>query len=146
MGKVLAVDWGTVRFGLAVSDELGMIARGLASLPGGHVREAVEAIAQQVQALAVETVVVGLPRNLDGSDGPAATQARAFAQALEARLGLPVCLWDERLTSVAAERLLIEGGVRRRQRKDAVNTMAARLILQGFLDRRRAAAAPVEEA
>ncbi|HTX54140.1 MAG TPA: Holliday junction resolvase RuvX [Candidatus Baltobacteraceae bacterium] len=146
MGKALAVDWGTVRIGLAVSDELGMIARGLTSLPGGHVREAVEAIAQQVQALGVETVVVGLPRNLDGSDGPAATQARAFARALEARLGLPVCLWDERLTSVAAERLLIEGGVRRRQRKDAVNTMAARLILQGFLDRRRAAAAPAEDA
>jgi len=86
--------------------------------------------------------VVGLPRNMDGSEGSAAAQVRAFAEVLSQRLQVPICLWDERLTSVAAERLLIEGGVRRRARKDAVNTMAARLILQGFLDRRRAALDP----
>ncbi len=140
MGKVLAVDWGTVRIGLAVSDDLGLIARGLESVAGGRAEEAVERIAAQVQTLGIDTVVVGLPRNMDGSDGPSAVQVRMFATVLGERLQVPVSLWDERLTSVAAERLLIEGGVRRRARKDAVNTMAARLILQGFLDRRRAAA------
>jgi len=83
---------------------------------------------------------VGLPRNMDGSDGPSAEAARAFARALEDRSRLPVHLWDERLTTMAAERMLVGAGVRRRARRGLVDQVAATLILQGFLDRQRAAA------
>ena len=83
--------------------------------------------------------MVGLPRNMDGSDGPSADAARAFARALEERFRLPVHLWDERLTTLAAERTLVAAGVRRRTRRGLVDQVAATLILQGFLDRRQAA-------
>ncbi len=138
MARTLAVDWGKVRLGLAVSDELGLIARGLGALPAGHVGQALDAMAEQVRQLDVGTIVVGLPRNMDGTDGPSAERARAFARELETRLGLPVHLWDERLTSIAAERTLIAEGVRRRRRRAAVDSLAATFILQSFLDRQRA--------
>jgi putative Holliday junction resolvase len=138
--KVLAVDWGWARFGLAVSDDLGLTAHGLGTFARVSEAQMLDAIAKQVKALGVQAVVVGLPRNMDGSDGPSAATARAFAGLLEDRCRLPVHLWDERLTTLAAERMLVGAGMRRRARRGLVDQVAATLILQGFLDRQQAAA------
>jgi putative Holliday junction resolvase len=138
--KVLAVDWGWARFGLAASDDLGLTAQGLGTFPRVSEAQMLDAIAEHARALGVEAFVVGLPRNMDGSDGPSAEAARAFARALEDRFQLPVHLWDERLTTLAAERTLVGAGVRRRARRGLVDQVAATLILQGFLDRQHAAA------
>jgi len=139
MGRIMAVDWGSARFGLAVSDDLGLTAQGLETVPRHSDGQALDAIEGRVRALGVESIVVGLPRNMDGSDGPSAESARMFARALEERMQLPVHLWDERLTSLAAERMLVGARVRRRARRGLVDRVAATLILQGFLDRQRAA-------
>ncbi len=139
MPKILAVDWGRSTLGLAVSDDLGVTAQGLTSLPRVNESEDVETIGAYVRELGVEAVVVGLPKNMDGSLGPSAEAAQTFAQVLHRRLNIPVHLWDERLTTLAAERTLISAGMRRRARRSVVNQVAATMILQGFLDRRRAA-------
>jgi putative Holliday junction resolvase len=138
MSKILAIDWGSARLGLAVSDDLGLTAQGMETVPRTSEVRALDVIEGHVRALGVEAIVVGLPRNMDGSDGPSAEAARTFARALEERLHLPVHLWDERLTSLAAERMLVGAGVRRRARRGLVDQVAATLILQGFLDRRQA--------
>jgi len=139
MPKILAVDWGRATLGLAVSDDLGLIAQGLASLPRTGEAQDVEAIGSYIRNLGVEAIVVGLPKNMDGSLGASAEAAQAFAQVLRERLHVPVHLWDERLTTLAAERMLVGAGVRRRARRAVVNQVAATMILQGFLDRQRAA-------
>jgi putative Holliday junction resolvase len=138
MPKILAVDWGWVRLGLAVSDDLGLTAQGLGNISRTSEAHALDAIEGHVRALGIEALVVGLPRNMDGSDGPSAEAARSFAQVLAARFRLPVHLWDERLTTLAAERMLVEAGVRRRARRGVVDRVAASLILQGYLDRQQA--------
>jgi putative Holliday junction resolvase len=139
MTKILAVDWGWAKLGVAVSDDLGLTAQGLPTILRRSEGQALEEIAAHVAVLQVEAIVVGLPRNMDGSDGPSADAARVFAHALEERFQLPVHLWDERLTTLAAERTLVAAGVRRRTRRGLVDQVAATLILQGFLDRRQAA-------
>ena len=138
--KILAVDWGRVVLGLAVSDELGITAQGLIGLPHKDETRDVEAIGAYVRDLQVEEIVVGLPKKMDGTLGPSAEAAQRLAQVLRERLKLPVHLWDERLTSRAAERTLVSAGVRRRARRSVVDQVAATMILQGFLDRRRAMA------
>ena len=138
MPKILAVDWGRATLGLAVSDDLGLTAQGLASLSRVSETQDVEAIGTYIRSLGVGAIVVGLPKNMDGSLGPSADAARAFAQVLHERLDVPVHLWDERLTTLAAERTLIGAGVRRRARRAVVNQVAAAMILQGFLDHQRA--------
>ncbi len=140
MPKILAVDWGRATLGLAVSDDLGVTAQGLTSLPRVSESKDVEAIGAYVRTLGVEAIVVGLPKNMDGSLGPSAEAAQAFARALRRQLNIPVHLWDERLTTLAAERALVSAGMRRRARRSVVNQVAATMILQGFLDRQRAAA------
>jgi len=141
MQKILAVDWGRAVLGLAVSDELGLTAQGLASLPRAGEAADLAAIGSYVKRLEIGAVVVGLPKNMDGSLGPSAEAAQAFARTLQERLNLPVHLWDERLSTMAAERTLIGAGVRRRARRAVVDQVAATLILQGYLDRQRAHAA-----
>jgi len=138
MPKILAVDWGRATLGLAVSDDLGLIAQGLASLPRTGEAQDVEVIGSYIRNLGVEAIVVGLPKNMDGSLGASAEAAQAFAQVLRERLHVPVHLWDERLTTLAAERMLVGAGVRRRARRAVVNQVAATMILQGYLDRQRA--------
>jgi putative holliday junction resolvase len=140
MIKTLAVDWGRARLGLAVSDDLGVTAQGLTSLPRISETKDVEALAAYIRDLGIGAIVVGLPKNMDGSLGPSAEAAQAFARALRERLRIPVHLWDERLTTRAAERTLIGAGMRRRARRGVVDQMAATMILQGFLDRQRATA------
>ncbi len=138
MQKILAVDWGQAVLGLAVSDDLGLTAQGLPSLPRTSEARDVETIAEHAHRLGIGAIVVGLPKNMDGTLGPSAEAARTFAHTLRERLKLPVYLWDERLTTLAAERALIGAGMRRRARRAVVDQVAAMMILQGFLDRQRA--------
>jgi len=133
MSRVMAVDLGSVRTGVAVSDELGMLAQPWKTLPGGD--KALDAIASAVEELNPSRVLVGLPRNMDGTYGPAAEAARAFADLLRARIGCPVDLWDERLTTVSAQRALRESGRKARDQRGVVDQVAAQFLLQSWLDR-----------
>ncbi len=132
--RILALDIGARRVGVAVSDPLGWTAQGLPTLARENDSQLIEAVREIVRELEVERVVIGLPRNMNGTVGPQAKKALAFADALRAALRLPVDTWDERLTTVAAERSLAEGGLDRRKRRRSVDRVAAQLILQGFLD------------
>ena len=137
---ILGVDWGRVRAGVAVSDELGLLAHPLETLPADSPRRLVEAVARLAETHRADAVVVGLPRNMDGTEGDSAREARRFAENLESQAGRPVVLWDERLTSWEAERTLRESGAGRRKRKESKDVMAACLILQSYLDAKRASA------
>lgn len=134
MARVLGIDVGEATLGLAVSDPLGVTAQGLPTLGRRGPSRDLAALARVIQDLEVTEIVVGYPKNMDGSVGPAAEGALAFARRLEAAFSLPVRLWDERLTTRAAERMLIDAGVRRRKRREVVDQVAAALILQGYLD------------
>jgi len=133
MSRTMAVDLGSVRTGVAVSDELGMLAQPWKTLPGGEA--ALEAVVSAVGELKPVRVLVGLPRNMDGSYGPAAEGARAFAELLKSRVPCPVDLWDERLTTVSAQRALRESGRKARDQRGVVDQVAAQFLLQSWLDR-----------
>ncbi len=138
MTRILGLDPGDRRIGVAVSDELGLVAQGVAVVERTTAEADAEAIAALVERYGASEVVVGLPRNMDGSLGTRAEASLALAADLERRLGVPVRTWDERLTTRAAERALLEGDTSRRRRRRVVDKVAAALILQGYLDRRRA--------
>ncbi len=132
--RILALDHGTKRIGIALSDELKMIASPLdfiAAEPEEVLWERLRALVTDKQ---VELILVGMPRNMDGSYGPAAGKVRAFVEQLRAFVDTPVRTWDERLTSAQANRVLVEGNVRRRHRKQVVDKMAAAILLQSYLD------------
>ncbi len=135
--RILAVDPGRRRLGLAVTDPLGVTAQGLPSLE--RRRDPVAQVMETCREWEAGLVVVGLPLNMDGSRGPAAIEAEGFAAELGRRSGLPVVLQDERLTSVTANRVLIEAGVRRDKRRKGglVDRAAATLILQAYLEKAR---------
>ena len=137
--RALGLDPGTVRIGVAVSDELHLAAHGLESIPAHPVAGVVEAVKALIRDYNVTEIVVGLPVNMNGTLGPGAEAARALAARLEALLPGGVCLADERLTTVQAERILIEGNVSRRRRRELRDRLAAVLILQGHLDARHGA-------
>jgi putative Holliday junction resolvase len=122
-----------VRTGVAVSDELGMLAQPWKTLPGGD--KALDAVVSAVGELKPSRVLVGLPRNMDGTYGPAAEHSRAFADQLRARVECTVDLWDERLTTVAAQRALRESGRKARDQRGVVDQVAAQILLQSWLDR-----------
>jgi len=134
-GRLLGIDLGSVRVGLALSDPLGYTAQPLKSMPRVGPRKDLDFLARLVRENDVKKVVVGLPLMLSGEEGRSATAAREFAGRLEERLsGLPVELWDERLTTVEAERTLVSADVSRRKRKEVVDGMAAVLILQSYME------------
>jgi len=132
--RVLALDHGTVRIGVAVSDELKMIASPLEYIPAEPFADFLARLRQLLAEKAVEQIVVGMPRNMDGSYGPAAEKVREFIEKLRAEVTIPIRTWDERLTSSQANRILIQGKVRRDKRKETVDKMAAAILLQSFLD------------
>ena len=136
MSRVLAVDWGTKRLGLAVSDPTGMLARGLPTLAVRSPEQAVTSVAETARAEDVPTILMGLPLNMDGSEGASAKGARRMGQALR-RQGFTVLYRDERLTSEDALDHLRRGGDTR-PRKERVDQVAALLLLQGYLDTRTA--------
>jgi putative Holliday junction resolvase len=132
--RILALDHGTKRIGVAVSDELKMLAQPLEYIPAEPFAEFLARLRELLREKEVEIVVVGLPRNMDGSYGPAALKVRDFVAALKAAVTVPIETWDERLTSVQANRLLIAGNVSRQKRKEKVDKMAAAILLQAYLD------------
>jgi putative Holliday junction resolvase len=132
--RILALDHGTKRIGVAVSDELKMIAQPLEFIPAEPFARFLARLRELLQSMQVELIVVGLPRNLDGSYGPAALKVREFVAALRDAVTIPIQTWDERLTTAQAQRFLIQGGVRREKRKEKVDQTAAALLLQSYLD------------
>ncbi len=134
----MAVDPGSKRVGIALSDPTATIAQALTTVPAEPSGTLASRLAELARRHDAERIVVGLPRRLDGTNGPEAAAARRLADAIRRESGLPVELVDERLTTVAADRALIAAGVRREKRKLSVDRVAAALMLQAHLDRRRA--------
>lgn len=132
--RIMALDLGDRRIGVAVSDELGWTAQGVGVVKRHRDGRELEEIERLVREREVSEIVVGLPRNMDGSIGPRGEICIAFAEMLRGRLQLPVHLWDERLTTVSAERTLLEADVSRKKRRQVVDKLAATLILQHYLD------------
>ena len=133
-GRVLAVDLGTVRVGLALSDPLRITGQPMGRIPRRALRNDLRALIDLVTANDVSIVVVGHPLLMSGIAGERARDAQAFAERLRAAIPCPVVLWDERLTTVQAERALLEGNVSRRHRRSVVDAAAAALLLQSWLD------------
>lgn len=133
--RIVGLDVGTKRIGVAVSDPLGWTAQAHSVLERRRLGEDLQALARLVAELGAERVVVGLPRRLDGSEGPAAETVKEFAGALANVIGVPVELYDERLTTVEAEGVLLSGDLSRRRRRQVVDKVAAALILDGYLRR-----------
>jgi putative Holliday junction resolvase len=131
------VDPGTKRVGLAVSDPTGTIAQALATIPAEPMRSLAARVADIARERDAGAIVVGLPRRMDGSFGPEAKAARELAAEIRRESKLPVELVDERLTTAAAERSLLEGSVRREKRRASIDRVAATLLLQSHLDRKR---------
>ena len=139
-GRVLAIDWGEVRLGLALSDETQTIAQGLDVYERRSLDADVDQLSQLVDEHNVERVVVGVPVHMDGARSQQTDQAEAFARELEARLDVPIEQADERLTTDEAERSLLEADLRRRRRKAKRDQLAATLILQRYLEQQRPSA------
>jgi len=133
--RLLGVDPGTKVLGLALSDVTRAVASPAQSLARRKFTQDAETIAALCAKEGVGGLVVGFPLNMDGSEGPRAQSARDFARALEAKLGLTALLWDERLSTAAAERTLLEADASRKRRGEVIDKMAAAVILQGALDR-----------
>lgn len=134
MARVLGVDYGTVRIGLAITDPDGVLAQPFAVIP----REGAEdEIAFHVRAMDVVEIVVGLPIKLNATHGPEVIEAEAFAMTLESRTGVPVSRFDERLSTVEAERAMRAAGTKAKDQRGVVDKIAAALVLQAFLDARR---------
>jgi len=132
--RILALDHGTVRIGVALSDELKMIASPLEYIPAEPFEEFLKRLKALVSGKQVEQIIIGMPRNMDGSYGPAAEKVREFIAKLQTEVTVPIRTWDERLTSSQANRILIQGNVRRDKRKESVDKMAAAILLQSYLD------------
>ncbi len=132
--RILAVDAGSKQVGLALSDPTETIATALSTLPATPADTLAERIASVAAAQSAERIIIGLPLRLDGSRGPEAAAAERLAAAVRKASGLPVQMVDERLTTAAAERSLIEGGVRREKRRASIDRVAAVILLQGHLD------------
>jgi putative Holliday junction resolvase len=130
--RILGVDFGRARIGVAVSDELGLLAHPVTTIPAS--RDAAQQINEIAREKNVERVVVGLPRHMNGSVGETAGEALAFAEKLRKLLPCEVVTWDERLTTIAANRALRDGGQKTRDSRSFVDQVAAQMILQGYLD------------
>ncbi len=142
MARVLGIDLGSRRIGVAVSDGLGLTAQPRATLPRHGGSRDMESIAKAVRDADADRIVVGLPLDPEGKEGPAAARARAFAEKLSATLHLPVELCDESFSTVEAEEVLIAADLSRARRKQVVDKLAAAVILQRWLDAQRS---PTEE-
>lgn len=131
--RVMAIDYGDARTGIAVSDALGTLAGETFVIAQWDAAALSRTIAAEAKARGVETLVLGLPKNMDGTEGPRAEKARAFAELLKADGAPPVVLWDERRTTVDAHRILRENGKREKKHRQSVDAVAAALILEGYL-------------
>lgn len=132
--RLMGLDYGDKTIGVALSDELGWTAQGLEVIRRKSPADDLERLREIAERYEVAEIVVGLPKNMNATIGPRGEICIAFAQTLQETLKLPVHLWDERLTTVSAQRTLLEADVSRKKRKQVVDKMAAALILQGYLD------------
>jgi putative Holliday junction resolvase len=132
-GRVLGIDLGEVRVGVAISDDLGLLAHPLETIDASRCDpyDRVEELAREKQ---VDAIIVGVPRNMDGSFGPAALKAREVIERLRERVSCRVIPWDERLTTVAAERALREAGRKAKEQRSVVDQVAAQILLQSWID------------
>ncbi|WP_027340183.1 Holliday junction resolvase RuvX [Halonatronum saccharophilum] len=134
MLRIMGLDLGDKRTGVAVSDRMGWTAQGKEVIEVKSVEEDIEYIIELVAKYEAEKVVVGLPKNMDGSLGPRANKVLDFVEKLKEKVDIPVVTWDERLSTVAVERTLISADVSRKKRKKVIDKMAAVIILQNYLD------------
>ena len=136
MIRILGIDIGTKRIGLAISDPLGITAQGLDTLMVED-KEPIKALKEIIKQHNVKEVVVGLPLNMNGSEGKQARESAAFAERLKNEINLPVKLWDERLSSAEVERTMLEADISRKKRKHARDKLSAQVILQSYLNVKR---------
>jgi putative Holliday junction resolvase len=132
--RILALDHGTRRIGVAVSDETRTIAQPLEYILAEPFPEFLERLKKILLEKQVDFILIGMPRNMDGSYGPAAQKVETFIAVLKSAITVPIKTWDERLTSTMANRAMIQGNVRRDKRKEKVDAMAAAILLQSYLD------------
>jgi len=132
--RVLGLDHGTERIGVALSDDLGMIGQPLEFIPNHPTPGIWERLKELLQDFPYELIVIGMPRNMDGSYGPASEKVNQFIEQLKLEIDVPIKTWDERLSSAQANRVLLEANVSRKTRKGKVDKMAAAIILQSYLD------------
>ena len=136
--RVMGLDYGSTTVGVAISDPLGLTAQGVETIwrkQENKLRQTLARIEELISEYQVERIILGYPKNMNNTIGERALKSLEFKEKLEGRTGLPVVMWDERLTTAEAERTLMETGVRRENRKQYLDQMAAVLILQGYLDR-----------
>lgn len=137
--RIMGLDFGSKTVGVAISDALLITAQGIEIIrrkEENKLRQTLARIEELIVQYEVEEIVLGMPKNMNATEGERVALTMDFKEKLERRTGLPVHMWDERLTTVAADRAMMEAGIRRENRKDYVDMIAATLILQGFLDRR----------
>ena len=140
--RVIGLDIGSKRIGIAVSDELGFTAQPVETLMSKGVEADLDRIVTLVDQYGADEIVVGVPYNMNGTEGPEAKKVRALMDKISARLHIPVREWDERLSTVAAERALLEADMSRAKRRKVIDKLAAMIILQVYLDRRRNEVSP----
>ena len=134
--RIMGLDFGSKTVGVAVSDPLGITAQGVEIVrrkSPNKLRQTLARIDELVREYDVEELVLGYPKNMNGTEGERCEKTKEFKELLEKRTGLPVALWDERLTTVAADRAMMEAGLRRYERKEHVDEIAAVFILQGYM-------------
>jgi len=137
--RIMGLDFGSKTVGVAVSDSLLLTAQGLEIIrrkEENKLRQTLARIEELIEEYEVEEIVLGLPKNMNATEGVRVELTNEFKDKLERRTGLPVVMWDERLTTVAADKIMMESGIRREHRKEYVDKIAATLILQGYLDRK----------
>lgn len=132
--RILAIDHGTVRMGIALSDEMQLIARPLEFIPADPFADFLARLKELIRQYQVELILVGMPRNMNGSYGPAALKVKEFVAVLNESITVPIKTWDERLTSVQAHRFLSESGVKSSKRREKVDQSAAAILLQSYLE------------
>ena len=135
--RIMAIDYGDAHTGIAVSDATGFLAGYTTTIHSRKAEVVLEEIARLVREQGAEELVMGFPKNMDGTEGPRAELYRAFAAQIEEKTGLKPVLWDERRTTVDAHRILFEAGKNAKKRKKTVDAVAATLILEGYLDFKR---------
>ena len=136
-GRIMGLDVGDKTIGVAVSDLMGLTAQGVKTIKRVVKKKDIEALKEIIKERQVNKIVSGLPKNMNGTLGPQGEKVIKFCELLEEETGIKIEYWDERLSTVAAERTLIQGYVRRENRKGVIDMVAAVIILQGYLDRQR---------
>ncbi len=136
-GKYLGVDYGDVRTGIAECDMSGMLASGICTVSEGGMRNTAARVAKEAESRNCKKIIIGLPKNMDGSEGGRVDTVRAFAEILGSLTEIPIDFFDERMSTMAAYRFLDGSGTFGKKRKERVDTLSAEIILQGYIDRER---------